>query len=484
MTDPEQIPGDNPEVAETEQVRVENTEQTDTPREEPTGTTEALIPQRSRNLESRELAKAMSSVVASPTKEGIAEHLKNHPECLASMPKKDESGNDLTNEARSERLSEEILGVESKLIASFVAQVNEAYPNPDDTQKSKITQAIESVREGVYSIIINGGFSGEKIQDLIGEINFKSVQGEEVNETAAIEKNEIVAYVQEGNDGKINIFVYASFLESGGQAHVIRHEIGHALNESTNLWDKETFSLFMQCAKDPSNQEFSKLPAELAEIVRLVNNPESHSSLWSGYITPILEKLATMPEGDEKADLKVIAAREIAADMTAFYLESDGSDETFFETRMQFSKENIVPYLQKVSNTNSPEELQRFCADRGANINIQTINISELSSQLAKIPEFRPLFGLNSIFAQKMRSSLENRGEKIQKRELQPSVSHIDRYKLSSDTSRGTGSGPTGEGNGDAYSGTSGGESGWSKVWGILTGRGSGSSSKGAGSLV
>ena len=328
-----------------------------------------------------------------------------------------EAKQDLYGFGDPQTLAKEIMLIENNLIGNLISQINEQYPNPNDSVKEKINIAIESVRTALYGIVLNGSLTGEKVVELLsGGIEFsKMPQAENIdNQTVSFEK--VFAHVRV--DLK-KIYVYDNFIfgEAGKsvepevQSNRLRHEFAHIIAENGCIWDLGDYHSFLtKVLRLGPNETLSDVPPTLALLMDFMNNPDTNI-LWSGDIVKQLEKMQTLPD-EQKGQARVNIVREMVADIIASYFEANNSPEAFFDRRMQYTAEDdIIESMVKLSGKSDRDEFYRYY-----HIHPQT-KPSEMIEMLASRKEFRPLFTVNKEWFALLLEKFAERGKYIEETE-------------------------------------------------------------------
>jgi len=348
-------------------------------------------------------ARALAEFVTSPLKNAESKDLELS--LVNYFKEKQKQG--LYEGENPEQMARDILILEHKILSQAEEQMEAQFAGVDAAKRN---QAIISMREGLYCLILNGVLSGEKISDILnGGIQIKSEPGEEIK-GEAFAKNEITAYFRVEN-GAATIYFYEKFLTLSpeAQSHVVRHEFAHTVAESGGMWPPSLYMSFLRASQNPTDEviaSFNEHP-ELACLLKVLQNPDQHATLWNNYVKKRLLALDKM-EGEEQSKERVRIARELVAEMTAYYFEYGKSSESYLGRRLQFvTREDLDQYVQKISGKNLKQLSQELGFSR-------KMSPAKIMQRLATVPEFAPFFADNQAWFEKLSETFANRGENFE----------------------------------------------------------------------
>lgn len=297
--------------------------------------------------------------------------------------------------------------------------------------KEQQEQGVIAIREMLYSLVTKGILSGGKIKEMLGSIRFQekpdtSVSGEAYGQLTDSTKIKGMS-VFNTETGKFDIYFYGGFFTGSqkSQSHVARHEFSHVIAEGTNLFDQQTYQLFLQYASgtEITSEQIAEVGAkapELAELLKIMQNAEAGKGVWNGYIRSRIEKLSSL-SGTALAEERRAVASELVAEMIVPYLESGEDELGYLEKRFEsLNQEQLVTMLlaqaKKPDGTScqNSQELSQFCQERGIVIDFDNAPPQVIVGALASVPEFQAIFGIGKRFFDKLRKSFENRGQAIQ----------------------------------------------------------------------
>jgi len=271
------------------------------------------------------------------------------------------------------QIAGEILGVEQSLIAGFIKSCEAANLEPE-----KVTQVVESVREVLFSVIMSGTLSGEKVGEIIKEVKYTPDIKQETAGDETFPAGEMTAYLK-FNEGIM--LITGEFLKQSErtQTAILRHELGHSLVETTNLFDREMYAMYLETAggglSDESisvfEQRFGENSAPLAQLLRTLQKPEENFGLWNQYIQKRLKMLSQKNTPEEYRRV----AQELAAEMVGNYLNSGGDEETYLRSRLKFAPEGGYEGHEDLQGNNRrwAEYLRSRFENRGAGIEKLTL---------------------------------------------------------------------------------------------------------------
>jgi len=311
--------------------------------------------------------------------------------------------------AEAQELSSDIILIEQRIIVPIKEKIALEFP---DAEPKKIEEAIVGVREGLYSIVLSGHLTAEKLLSKIGAIIIKKTPGAEFQEQSFDKTKAAAYYTLEG--GQATIYLYGVFFENEGpdaKAHHVRHEISHILCESGDIWPQEVYYQFLEAAQYPTDeniQVISQTAPALAEILKVLREPQKHSAIWSKYIRGRLQAIESLPP-DQQGKEKIQVARELVAEMTSYFLEYGKSEETYLGRRLQFGEPTaVVDYLKTQAGCSTREE---FCAKYELSA---TATPQEILAAISDKEEFAPLLRANKLWFSHLKERFGERGKNIQ----------------------------------------------------------------------
>ena len=358
--------------------------------------------------------------------------------------------------AEAPELSADIAVIEERLIKNLPDQIKAEFPEAD---QAKIDRAVFSIREGLYSMVLNGYLTGEKITSKIAQIIVKKQPGDEF-QNESWDKSKTAAFFT-FRGGQAEIYLYEKFFNGSedAQAHHIRHEFSHILVEAGDIFSPEVWTSFLEFAKLPTNENIAtmeKLSPELTEMLRVLQHPEEHMEIWSPYIQARIRALKANENGEDKVRL----GRELVAEMVSYYLEYGKTGETYLARRLQSVKPGqLIVYLTRRSGESEPAA---FCAKYGVSGEMTS---SQIIAALQDKEEFASLFRANGLWHKKLSETFSDRGANIA--EGIPDYD-LDYYDDFFDDSVGASSASR---YGYKYDGSKPSAFSWEAIWGFLTGR-------------
>lgn len=342
---------------------------------------------------------------------GLAEYVglskqENPAELTSPLQGYFEGRRDLFDAKDPQALAQEIVNLEQSFIANIEAQIEAQFPSLEDGKKQ---QAIHSIREVLYSTILSGHLTVEKISKLINKgVVIKTVPGSEARSAATgYDKDKILALCQ-GDSRGTSIYLYENFVtaDADSQTHVLRHEIGHIVTENGGIWSNEALNAFYAATQNPTAEtieNFRDYP-ELAEILKVLADPENKGLIWNHYIRERLDALAKIESSSRPAE-QVKVANELLAEMTAYFMEYHQSEASYLSRRLQFvSRSDLKSFIFKNTGVQSWEQL-----GLSANPSAQ-----EIMRNLAMRPELSTLFAANSAWYKKLTNAFAGGGKLVE----------------------------------------------------------------------
>ncbi len=314
-----------------------------------------------------------------------------------------ESKQDVFAVENPEALAKQLMQVESNLIAPLHQKLIDNKINAEQT-----AETIESAREAFYGMILNQRISSEKMLGILnGEIIVKDVPGDEVD--AKYKNVDIYSYVAyDEKTNKFNIFIYNNFFKEKGadKAFLLRHEFAHAA--AFSIWGPK-YTSFLEAAKNPHSglESFSDTP-ELKEILSLLANPTIAKPFFRNYISDLI--VASQSETDPKKvmELRMHAAQEIVADMTAHFLEGAQNTSSLIDFRARYfsyNSEQLFETILQTEGVSTKEELMKRY-----NIDPKTSTPAQIVEALSKSDKLAGLFRLSDTWQKALNNKFRNSG--------------------------------------------------------------------------
>lgn len=331
--------------------------------------------------------------------------------------------------AEARELADDIVLIEQRIIAPLKERISTEFP---DAKPEKIEEAVIGIREGLYSIVLSGHLTAEKLLSKISAIEVKKTPGQEFQEQSFDPAKAAAYYTIEG--GQATIYFYSVFFENEGpdaKAHHVRHEISHILCESGDIWPQEIYFQFLEAAQYPTQENIdamARVAPALAEILKVLRDPNEHSTIWSRYIRSRLEAIKDL-DPDKQGQEKVQVARELVAEMTSYFLEYGKSEQTYLARRLQFAEPGaVVDYLKTRGGGSTREE---FCAKYGLP---DTATPQEILAAISDKEEFSALLRANNLWFKHLQERFAERGKNIASGIPQGvEESYIDEYYFEDD---------------------------------------------------
>ena len=287
-------------------------------------------------------------------------------------------------------------------------------------------EIIRSIREGLLAAVLSGKVSAEAILDrLNGEIVISENPGEEIGE---YKDPENIAAFFTIRDGVSNVYLYQGFINENPaiQQHHLQHEMGHLFAETGSIWSREQFLEFLDAVStmdDRAIEEIAQEAPELASIYQMIKNPQE-AVFFRDYIQRKLREVSSLPDA-EKPQARVSAAKEIIAEMTAFYLGSADGELSYFNARLAMV---TTDKMQLIKSILSPERLGEFNTQH----DIEKMTTQDVYEFISSAPEFQLDFQMQQQFLAKLNQAFEQRGQNIRpmSETIQPdqSVFYADGY--------------------------------------------------------
>lgn len=351
----------------------------------------------------RALAEAMDSI----TEGGLSEAaIKNILETNPRLLKKD---------LDPAEVARDILKIEQEIIAPVKAQMEQALQT-DEEAKRLAPRALNSLREGLYSVVLKGFLTYDKIRELNpGGFAFKLGAGEEF--TAKTDPTKAYAY-SGGYEGQRTTYLYRNFLYFSHQdlddratwrrqSHLVRHELMHPL-ERSNLWAENDFNEYRAAARtldEASIVRVEQKNPELGIVLRLLQQPENLIYI-SPYIAGWVKELEKTPadESEKRAELREAIACEVVADTMAYFTESGPSQISFLENNFRFARKKLLTYIKS-----SPE------IDEATKNELATgkLSFEKMLGILQKDPKLKLLFDANKLWHTKLTEAFRDQGKNI-----------------------------------------------------------------------
>ncbi len=307
-------------------------------------------------------------------------------------------------------LAQEIIFLESSLLAKIEEQIETQFPNIEKDNKDR---TIDSIREVLYSSVLSGYLSGEKLSLFLdGGITIQTKPGPEVKEgDLNYDQNKIFGLFT-NVDGKTTIFLYENFItaKDNSQRHILRHEIGHVLGEKCDIFPSDIWFAFLKASQNPTPDVISKFKEypELVDILKTLANPKTEKLIWNNYIRERLDTLEEIGDANKPAEREQVA-KELVAEMIAFHLEYGATKESYLSRRLQFSsRDGVEAYILKKTGTSSLKDLGIA----------KNMNFKQTAEILAQRPELSSLFSANEAWHERLSQKFEGRAAQLNIREL------------------------------------------------------------------
>lgn len=292
-----------------------------------------------------------------------------------------------------EKLSQEIWSIEGKIRTIKV---------PED-----MPDATKSIRESLLSTVLSGKVSAEMILDrLNGEITVSKQAGEEVGD---YENPDNLAAFFKVEGGVSSIYLYEKSMDDNNDPnHHFQHELGHIFAETGAVWDQEVFSDFLQAVATMDDAKISEMEEQAPELVAIYNLIKNHDQavFFRPYIKEKLSQLGSLEEG-QLPQARMTAAKEIIAEMTAFYLESADDELSYFNARLKYIGGDVVELLK---DTVGPADFYSFKEENDLEGKLTAKEVFEF---IKGRPEFQADFQAQQSIIEKMKSAFKDRGGNI-----------------------------------------------------------------------
>ncbi len=282
-------------------------------------------------------------------------------------------------------------------------------------------EAISSIREGLLASILSGKISAQAVLSrLNGDIIISDSPGEE---TKDYEVDTKLAAFYTIDNGRSNIYLYESFFSQGErlQQHHLNHELGHLFAESGAIWEQRVFIEFLEAVGNKDDAKINSLAAEAPELVavyQIINNPHE-AIFFRPYIKSRLAKALESGNPDDR----IIAAREMIAEIIGFYLESANSEISFFNARLELSGMDAYEMCRTLLPPAKFDQLTEQYDLEG-----KSLTVEDAFEILRDLPEFEAEFKMQKFFLERLASSFENRGANIKPMEESMNVDRSVEY--------------------------------------------------------
>ena len=348
--------------------------------------TQTEITHKEQLSESKELAKLLELLTSDDKAETVL--------MLTDYFKIKKLENLFTFEEDPQKLSQEIWSIEEKIRTIKV---------PED-----MPDATKSIRESLLSTVLSGKVSAEVILDrLNGEITVSKQAGEEVGD---YENSDNLAAFFRVEGGVSSIYLYEKSMDNDNDPnHHFQHELGHIFAETGAIWDQEVFLSFLQAVAEMDDAKIAQIAeqaSELSAIYNLIKNPDQ-AIFFRPYIKEKLSQLGSLEEG-KLPQARITAAKEIIAEMTAFYLESADDELSYFNARLKYIGGDVVGLLK---NTVGPADFDSFKEQN--DLDGRKPTAKEVFEFIKGRPEFQADFQAQQSIIEKMESAFKDRGGNI-----------------------------------------------------------------------
>lgn len=270
-------------------------------------------------------------------------------------------------------------------------------------------ETIKSIREGLFASVLSGKVGAKAILErLNGDIVISENPGDEVGN---YQNPENLAAFFEIEGGISNVYLYQRPAEkdSTGQQHHLQHELGHLFAETGAIWEQGVFLDFLDAVSkmdDAKIAEIAEQAPELASIYHLVKNPQE-AVFFRPYIQDKLAEISTL-QGEAQEGARCTAAKEIIAEMTAFFIGSANSELSYFNARLEMVGGNTMELLRQVL---SPERFDTF--KEQYDLEGKSLTAEDVLDFIKSAPEFQAEFQAQKAFLTKMQDAFAQRGQNI-----------------------------------------------------------------------
>ena len=324
---------------------------------------------------------------------------------------------DLQPPVEAEILTNELITLENTLVKPFKQQILTA-----QVDQGKGIHLVEALRESLYGTILKGLIPADKLCQLIREIRFQKSADDEARSGMLAAKS-FLGFFQIDAQGRSTISIYEKALDeysdeigTANQTYLINHELSHALVEQTNLWDEAIYDEYLDCAETLDPVKIAALEQkapELAQTLIILQNPKLYGQISNNYIRKRLEILQSLSETEQPSERRILA-RELAAEAVNAFLSGNKTAESYFMSRLQCNgPDDLINFLVSASSCKTAADFQRFCAERGAHIDLNGMPPAKILETLGQVPEFRGLFGASLSMFKKLSERFAARGQHL-----------------------------------------------------------------------
>lgn len=354
------------------------------------------------------------------------------PGQIAAVLQKWQDVFDLQPPVEAEMLAKELITLENNLIGPFKRQVAEA-----QIDQGKGAHIVEALRESLYGVVLKGLVSADSLCHLVREIRFQKSPDDKAQSGVFAAKS-FLGFFQIDAQGHSTISLYEGILDkysdkigTANQTYLINHELSHALVEQTNLWDEATYNEYLDCAETLDLSKIATLnqkAPELAQTLLILQNPKLYGQISNNYIQKRLEILQTLPESKQPSERRILA-KELSAEAVNAYLSGNKTAESYLISRLQCNSSNdLINFLKSASSCETAEDFQRFCAERGASIDLNGMPPDKILGTLSRVPELRGLFGVSLSMFKKLSERFADRGQHLTMREPKEVIRIVDEF--------------------------------------------------------
>jgi len=321
---------------------------------------------------------------------------------------------DLYNFAEAGTLAREIWSIEEKVRAISAEGI-----------KPEVRQ---SIRESLLAVVLSGKLSAEAVLErLNGRLAIAESPGDEIGDYQNPEN--LAAFFTVEND-RSNVYLYGNFIseDSAKQRHHLQHELGHLFAETGAIWDQRVFLAFLNAVStmdDAKIAEIAEQAPELANIYHLIKSPQE-AIFFRPYIRDKLNALPELPDA-QKSQARVTAAKEIIAEMTAFYLGSANSELSYLNARLAMVGDDTMELLRQIL---SPERFDTF--KERYDLEGKSLGTEDVLDFIKSAPEFQAEFQAQETFLKKTEQAFAQRGNNIrpmgETMKIEESTAYADEY--------------------------------------------------------
>jgi hypothetical protein len=379
-----------------EQENLSQLESESSPPQEATTTKFNLAPTKAENnhneelSESKELARLLALTTSDDPEESVA--------LLANYFKIKKAEGLFAFEEDPERLAQEIRSIEEKI---------KTIEFSEDLKEEEKTGFENSVREALISTVLSGKVSAETILGRLNSVTISKTAGEEIGEYDGDIGNLAAFFKVEAGVSSLYLYEKAT---SEDPTHHFQHEMGHIFAETGAIWDQEVFLNFLEAVSEMDEAKIKQIAEQAPELIAIYNliKDPNQAIFFRPYIKDKLSELGSLEEG-QLPQARMTAAKEIIAEMTAFYLESADSELSYFNARLQYLGGDAIELCKKII---MPEKLE-LLIDEGGSGTKKTLTTEEIFDFIKNTPEFKADFEAQRLIIAKMKNAFDNRGSNI-----------------------------------------------------------------------